>query len=195
MIQNSRQSRNQNLRATRPGYGSTPRTVGALPAGEMKYFDTERSLTAVTAATAAGWPVGTMFDPTTTINLGSPAVAVPATIFAPTVGPALNQRIGRKVQIMKIRVHGTFSTLAQSGQAAADLGSKLRVVLVLDKQTNSASMVASQLFNPASTAENSLHSFQNPDNFGRFQVLKEKFITLANPSIGGGTPLYRSDGS
>ena len=49
-------------------------------------------------------------------------------------------------------------------------------------------MVASQLFNPASTAENSLHAFQNPDNFGRFQVLKEKFITLANPSIGGGTP-------
>lgn len=158
------------------------------PAGEMKYFDTERSLTAITAATGAGWPAGTMFDPTTTINLGAAAVAGPATIFAPTVGASLNQRIGRKVQILKIRVNGTLSTLAQSGQAAADLGAKIRVVLVLDKQTNSASMVASQLFHPASTADNSLHAFQNPDNFGRFQVLKEKFITLANPSIGGATP-------
>lgn len=188
MIQNSRQSRNQNLRATRPGYGSTPRTIGALPSGEMKYFDTERYITGLTAATGAGWPVGTMFDPSTTINLGSPAVAGPGTIFAPTVGPALNQRIGRKVQIMKIRINGTLSTTAQTGQPQCDPGAKVRVCLVLDKQTNSASMTAVQLFTPANTGDNSLHSFQNPDNFGRFQVLKEKFVVMANPSVGGAAP-------
>jgi len=187
MIQNSRHARNQNLRATRPGYGSTPRTVGALPSGEMKYFDCERNITSLTAATTS-WPAGTMFDPTSTINLGAAAVAAPLCLFAPTVGSALNQRIGRKVQILKIRVVGTLSTIAQTGQPAADPGAKIRVILVMDKQTNATQFTPSQLFTPTSTADNSLHAFQNPNDFGRFQVLKDKTIVLANPSVAGATP-------
>jgi len=187
MIQGSRQNRNQQLRAVRPGYGSTPRTIGALPGGEMKYYDTERNVVGITTATTT-WPVGTMLDPSFSINLGAVAVANPSGLFQPTVGPALNQRIGRKVAVHKIRIHGTLSTASQTAQALADAASKVRLCLVMDKQTNSASMTGAQLFTNTSTPENSIHSFQNPDNFGRFQLLKDKMIVMQNPSLAGTTP-------
>jgi len=186
MIQSSRQ--NQYTSARRPGYGSTPRTVGALPGGsEMKYFDCQRNATGLTPVVGS-WPVGTMFDPDNTVNLGAAAVANPLCLFSPTVGSALNQRIGRKCHIYKIRINGTIITSSQGAQTTADVASKVRLCLVLDKQTNSAQMVANQMFVPTATPDNTIHAFQNPDNFGRFQFLKDKFVVMQNPSLAGQNP-------
>ena len=55
-----------------PVYNRVPR----VPEGEMKYFDCCRSNVNLPAVTTT-WPAGAMVDPSTTINLGSAAVATP----------------------------------------------------------------------------------------------------------------------
>lgn len=165
----------------RRGYGAVSRTSGAAVIGEMKYFDSNLTNTNMTVVTGT-WPGGTIVDPTGTINLGSAAVATPLCLFAPTVGAALNQRIGRKVKVLKIKVQGTIQTPAQAAQVTADTGGSVRIILVMDQQTNASQMTSAQLINDADSATANLSAFQNPNNFGRFRVLKDKRFVLANPS-------------
>lgn len=165
----------------RKSYPSQP--TAAVP-GEMKYFDCELQGAALSACTTT-WVAGTMKDPTTTINLGAAAVATPLCLCAPTVGAALNQRIGRKIFVKKIKVNGTIAVAVQATQAAADNSFKARIVLVQDKQTNATQMTAAQLFNDAGQASTTINSFQNPNNFGRFRVLKDKMITVSNLNMTG----------
>lgn len=168
---------------TRKGYSSVARTRGAAVSGEMKYFDCEAN-TAIAACTTT-WVAGTMIDPVTTINLGDAAVATPLCLFAPKVSAALNGRIGRKVKVLKIKVHGNVVVPVQTAQATHDSAEMVRLALVLDKQTNSAQMTGAQLFNDASAGAITVHSFQNPNNFGRFRILKEKKMTISDLSLTG----------
>lgn len=169
---------------TRKGYSNVARTRGAATTGEMKYFDCDYTLTNIGLCTTT-WVAGTMADPLTTINLGSAAVANPLSLVVPTVGAALNQRVGRKIRIHKIKVHGTIFVAQQAAQAAADACTKLRIVLVQDKQTNAAQMTGAQLFNDATNGNTTLQSFQNPNNFGRFHVLKDKMMSISNLNLTG----------
>lgn len=171
-------------RRNRIGYSSTARSRGAAVTGEMKYFDCENQAQAISATTTT-WVAGTMTDPGTTINLGSAAVATPLCLFAPTVGAALNQRIGRQCRMLKVRVNGLFTIPAQAAQAAADPSTEFRLMLVLDQQTNAAQMTGAQLMNDAGVAATTLNSFQNPNNFGRFRVLKEKRFNASNLNLCG----------
>jgi len=170
--------------AQRIGYGSTARTRGAAVQGETKYFDCSLTGQGISAVTGS-WVAGTLLDPTTTVNLGSAAVATPLCLFAPTVGAGLNQRIGRMVKMMKVRVSGTITVQAQTAQAAPPPASKVRLLLVLDKQTNAAPMTSAQLLNDSADASSTISSYQNPNNFGRFQVLKEKYFNVLTPSVAG----------
>lgn len=172
--------------ATRKGYGSVARARGANVTGEMKYFDTENTGQALTAVTTT-WPANTMCDPTATINLGVGPVVSPLCLFDPTVGAALNQRIGRKCWVYKIKINGCISVNSQVAQTVADSASKVRIALVMDRQTNAAQMTGAALYNDATTASATIQSFQNPNNFGRFAVLKEKFFVMQNPNIAQNT--------
>lgn len=165
----------------RIGYGSVARTRGAAVTGEMKYFDTELQLTVIPAVTTT-WVAGTILDPGTTINLGSAAVATPLCLFAPTVGAALNQRIGRKVKMMKCRVNLVVSTSKQTAQVALDDPPKVRIMLVQDNQSNAGQMTSAQLMRDAGGPTTTISSMQNPDNFGRFKVLKDKSFSISNPN-------------
>lgn len=171
---------------TRAGYSSVARTRGAAVTGEMKYFDCSLGDTALSAVTST-WVAGTMKDPGTTINLGSAAVATPLCLCAPTVGAALNQRVGRKITVRKVKVHGTVYCIPQAAQAAADATTKIRIALVEDKQTNAAQMTGAQLYNDGAANEPTvvINSFQNPNNFGRFRVLKDKMIVIQNLNLAG----------
>jgi len=169
---------------TRKGYSSVAVSRGAAVTGEMKYFDCDHTGVGLTLLTTT-WPAGTMIDPATTINLGSAAVANPLCLCVPTVGAALNQRVGRKIMIHKIKVHGTLSCAPQAAQAAADASTKARIVLVIDQQTNAAQMTGAQLFQDASGAASTVNTFQNPNNFGRFRVLKDKMFQLSNLNLAG----------
>lgn len=168
----------------RTGTSSVARARGAAVTGEMKYFDCEKTGTAVAAVTTT-WVAGTMQDPNTTINLGSAAVANPLALVVPTVGAGLNQRVGRKITVRKIKIHGTVDVAQQAAQAAADGACKIRLVLVQDCQTNAAQMTGAQLFNDAGQASTTINAFQNPNNFGRFRVLKDKMLTLSNLNLTG----------
>lgn len=178
----------------RHGYHAVTRTSGAAVIGEMKYFDCDQSGAAVALLTTT-WVAGTMVDPGTTINLGSAAVATPLCIFAPTVGAALNQRIGRKVKVLKIKVAGHIAVAVQAAQAVTDAATIIRLALVQDCQTNSAQMTGAQLFNDATAATTTISSYQNPNNFGRFRVLKEKKFILENPNgFNDGAATFASNG-
>lgn len=170
------------------------RTRGAPVVGEMKYMDSDAIGITLTATTTT-WPAGTMCDPLTTINLGSAAVANPLNLCSPTVGSALNQRVGREIKVMKIKVHGQINIPAQAAQGAGDVSAIVRLCLVQDTQTNSAQMTGAQLFNDATGALTTLQSFQNPNNFGRFKVLRDKMMCFQNVNMAGspsGTDLVQS---
>lgn len=154
------------------------------PTSEMKYFDCDYNTTGIQICTTT-WQAGTMSDPLTTINLGSAAIANPLCLCAPTVGAALNQRVGRKIMIYKVKVHGTITVAQQAAQAVADAATRMRLVLVIDHQTNAAQMTGAQLFNDATAAVTTLKSFQNPNNFGRFRVLKDKMFSIQNLNLAG----------
>jgi len=168
----------------RHGYSAVTRTSGAAVIGEMKYFDSNLTNTNLVAVNGT-WGAGSMLDPSGTINLGSAAVATPLCLFAPTVGAALNQRIGRKVKVLKLKITGTVTTQAQTAQTVADASEKIRLLVVQDCQTNAAQMTAAQLINDADSAQTNIVAFQNPNNFGRFRVLKDKYFTIENPNMAG----------
>jgi len=167
--------------SNRKGYGSTARTRGAAATGEMKYMDSELVQTAL-AATTTTWPAGTLRDPTTTINLGAAAVANPLNLCSPTVGAALNQRIGRSILVRKIKIRGTITVAPATPANQGEAASKCRILLVQDMQTNAGPMTGAQLMRDAGTATTTLDSYQNPDNFGRFRVLKDLVIVLQDPN-------------
>lgn len=168
----------------RIGYSSIARTRGAPVTGEMKYFDAELT-TATIAAVTTTWVATTMKDPSTTINLGSVGVATPLCLFAPTVGAGLNQRIGRQVKKMKVKINALINVPVQAAQGAVDSSTEIRVMLVMDMQTNSSQMTGAQLMNDAGAPETTINSFQNPNNFGRFRVLKEKRFSISNLNLAG----------
>lgn len=177
----------------RAGYSSVARTRGAAVTGEMKYFDCEKTATSVSAVTTT-WVAGTMVDPTTTINLGDAGVATPLCLFAPKATASLNGRVGRSVNVLKIKINGTINVPAQSAAATADSASKVRIMLVQDLQTNAAQMTGAALLRDAGAADTTINSFQNPDNFGRFRVLKDKIITFSNVSMTGAATVIEQSG-
>lgn len=157
----------------RIGYSTVPRTMGVYAQGEMKYFDTERTQTAIPAS--VDW-TGTEFPP----NVGTPD-----TLFSPTVGSAINQRIGREVKVHKIKIKGIITCAAQTNQTGGDTAATVRLALVEDQQTNGTQAQGENIFAAPTTAaaQNSLNAFQSLANFGRFRVLKDKFFTLQNPNM------------
>lgn len=151
--------------------------------GEMKYFDCTRSNTGIFEVTTT-WTSG-VIDPATTVNLGAAAVATPLCLFAPTVGAGLNQRIGRKVSVHKIKVRGRIDINSDDSQVIANTATVVRLMLVQDKQTNAAQMTGPQLLNDGAQTETTIFSYQNPNNFGRFRILKEKFIAIGDTNMAG----------
>lgn len=160
------------------------RPVVAKEGEEMKYFDCELQETAIAVVTTT-WVATTLRDPTTTINLDDAAVATPACLFAPLKSAGLNGRIGRKAKVYKVKINGMIRTHNSSGAVTSLDGALIRMMLVQDMQTNIGAMTSAQLMRDAGGANTTILSFQNPNNFGRFRVLKEKRTTLQNPNISG----------
>jgi hypothetical protein len=162
---------------TRRGYQTVARTRGVYAQGEMKYFDSQRALSAIPAS--VDWQ-GTEFDPNQVpvVNMN--------TLFVPTQGAGINQRIGKAVKLHKIRIQGQIVTPNQTADPNTDSSCLVRLALVWDTQTNSTQAQGEQVFAPPVTANSYLavDSFQNIDNFGRFRVLKDKKIVLQDPNIG-----------
>lgn len=161
-------------------YQTVPRSRGIYSRGEMKYFDSEKSATAVTIVTTT-WPAGTIFDPTVT-----PVNSI-NTLFCPKDGSAINQRIGREVNVFKIKIRGEVLVAPQAGASTADYGSALRMLLVLDTQTNATQMTSAQLLQDQTAANQTLQTWMNLANIGRFRILKDKFMVLEPKTMANDT--------
>jgi len=156
---------------TRPALVSVARTRGAAVQGEMKYFDTYVDNSAISVNDT--WAT-TMRDPAT-INC----------LFAPSVGAAYFQRIGKACKIMKLKIHGCIHFPPEADENLPPYAMQARVLLVQDKQTNSAQMTGEQLMQGSSGlgALVAIQDFQNTDNFGRFRVWKDKRFVFENDSF------------
>lgn len=147
-----------------------PRTYGRVAVqGEMKYFDSNKAPTAIVQA--SDW-TGTEQDPTT-LN----------TLFVPEKGAGINERIGRKVNLLKLRVKGTVIVAPQGAQTAGDARAVIRLALVQDMQTNATQVQGEEVFDGTTgTGATAVNAFQSLENLGRFKVLKDKHVVLQNPN-------------
>jgi len=149
-----------------------PRVVGNPRAvTERKYFDSTVSVAVASCST--GW-AGTLTNPTT-LN----------TLFCPSLGDDYKDRNGRQVKVLAIKIKGFLETPEESGQATAEGPTLTRVILVQDNQTNAAALSPADVI-LSSAASGGVNMFQNPANFGRFQVLKDRvFNTTSRTGMAG----------
>lgn len=146
------------------------RSAGALVAvPERKYFDSLLSNSNIPAPT--DW-TATERDPVT-LN----------TLFLPTSGAGISNRIGRKVAVLKIKLRGFIQFTNQTGLTAVPSPPSVRLILYQDKQSNGTQAQGEELMAAPATASPVLcmSSHQSLANFGRFRVLKDKTYTLQNP--------------
>lgn len=146
-----------------------PRSLGTpMAVTERKYFDSEASITLVVPG--ASW-AGAEADPTTKL-----------TLCVPVTGNDFNNRVGRKIDVLGIRIKGFITASMQLNQTAADAQPFVRYILVQDKQTNAGQLNAEDVINSGAGSV-ALAMFQNPAFFGRFKVLKDKTLRLPMPTI------------
>lgn len=165
---------------TRAGYSSTARTRGAAVTGEMKYFD---STLAATAIPQSATMTGAVLDPAT-FNC----------LCCPVVGSAVNQRIGRSIKILKLKINGAMLLPPTEAVATAISANNIRLVVFMDKETNATQATGAQLMSIVGAVENAPFTFQNIDSFGRFQVLKDKTYSLQNPNLAGDAATHDQNG-
>lgn len=156
----------------RPGYGAIGRTPGGGVLGEMKYFDTAVSGGQVGVNNAA-W-TSTTIDPTT-FN----------TLCVPVVGAGFNQRIGKEINIVKLKIRGSFTVFNHEAQASSVPATVIRFGIFQDMQTNGTQAGGQLVMTPTTTAAQAPFTFQNIDNFGRFKVLKDKTCVIQDPNLAG----------
>ena len=149
-------------------YGTVPRTRGVYAVGEHKYFDQNVVINPVPSSIS--W-ASTMVDDATAL-----------TLFSPAQGAAINERIGREVDIHKIRINGSFWVDKNNAATASVDPEFIRLALVVDTQTNAAQMSGADLFGGSTIGY--WNNFQNLNNFGRFRVLKDKLILIEDPNFG-----------
>ena len=164
----------------RPGYGAIGRTPGGAVLGETKYFDTAVSQQVVQNNNAA-W-TNTTIDPTT-FN----------TLCVPVVGAAFNQRIGKEINIVKMKIRGSFILPAQEEDSNSVPAMVIRYGCFKTCKLMEPKLgaVSNDTNNNSST---STAYIQNIDNFGRFKVLKDKTAIIQDPNIGGAANSHDSNG-
>ncbi len=141
--------------------------------GEMKYYDTELTVTSINAST--DW-TATEFNPD--------VPNATSTLCAPAVGSAINQRIGREIKVHRIKINYSISVDPQTTVTTGDHGCQVRLLVVQDTQTNAAQAQGEVIMQVPATA-NSRHpplSFMSLVNLGRFNVLHDENIILQNPN-------------
>lgn len=132
------------------------------PAGEPKYFDQEVDDFALPGNGA--W-AGTND-------------ALKGTICIPQEGSDIDDRIGRKIAVHKIAVRGVIKYNADTDQVDIVTSPAIRILLWMDQQCNGTVTTAASLMQAPQNAEadNVFCTFQNPSNFGRFRMLRDKIF-------------------
>jgi len=157
-----------------------PRNLGnPLALAERKYYDS--GFGGPMPFTITDW-AGCEADP-----------AVSGTLFSPAQGTNFNQRIGRKVQLLSLRIDIVVEVPTHFA-ATAPPSYNNRVILYQDKQSNGVQAQAEAVINQENPA--ALLPFnmaQNVLNFGRYKVIRDKRIIIgAIPTTFDGTDVLHS---
>ena len=84
---------------------------------------------------------------------------------------------------IKIRLFGYVQLSAEDNATGQRIFAQgVRLLLAQDMQTNATQMSSSDLMD-GSSANAAVTAFQNINNFGRFRVLKDKFLVLQDPNF------------
>jgi len=144
------------------------RTPGGKGATETKYFDAQRTSTVISEGT--DW-TGSEVDPGTLM-----------TLVCPTQGAQINQRIGRKISLKKLRIRGVITPTVRSDQADVLPPAAYRIIVFQDMQTNGAQAQGEDVMKTplSATTQAAFSSFMSLANLGRFKILKDKIYREGN---------------
>ncbi len=146
--------RRKRRRFFRPGYSRTKGFFNRFnPGGELKFFESVIP---------------------ETINLATWSDGLPkdALLFIP-IGTGEQDRIGRKITVRGLYIHGSYCILDVENATAPIKGARIRTVLFLDKQCNGESATGTDIFEG-----NNLFSFRNLSNVRRFKILYDKTTNI-----------------
>lgn len=161
----------------------TPRVLGnPLAITERKYTDLEREGTVIQVV-STNW-TNTLQDPSGVL-----------TFVAPPVGTSWQQRIGRKIQLIGLRIKGEVGIEVQNPVPAGGLGSPtVRLIVFQDKQANALIPDPNDvIFSGSAAVGPAIEMFQNGASFGRFKVWKDYRVVLNNPFFGFNGVTYVSN--
>ncbi len=144
--------------------------TGGFLGQELKFYDTSLVGDTLVAPTdAAGGEV----DPSATIVLNSV-----------TQGDGEQQRDGRKMTMKSIYINGMINIPAKTTESSADEASQVFIALVLDTQTNGATITSENVFvNKSAAAVLAASPMRNLEFSTRYRVLKSKQFVIQNPNI------------
>lgn len=117
---------------------------------ELKFYDSHHHNLGISAATNGGTPIN---------------------VTGIEQGTGESQRLGRKVVLRSIEFHLTFHW--QPGQVAAVAYNRIRMLVLVDKQTNGAIFQHSDIFET-----NEMDAFYNLVNQGRFRIMKDSIYNF-----------------
>lgn len=144
--------------------------IGGFMGIELKFYDQSLSNSAITAPADA---TGGEHDPSATVLLNTV-----------TQGDGESQRDGRQIKMMKISLQGLVTYAGQINQTATDNACVVMIALVLDRQTNGATISSENVFiNPSASATQAPVAFNNLQFIKRFKVLKRISFALPDPNI------------
>jgi len=153
----------------------TSRPLGnPLAITERKYWDVERATAQVYFPTP-NWSACSM-DPITSPD----TIPSKYSFNAISVGTSWQQRIGRKVQILSLKLKGQIWTNPGYGTATDPLGSQtIRVLFYIDKQANGEYPSTPQtLIYSGPSSANQIDMFQDGNSFGRYKILRDYRFNL-----------------
>jgi len=138
---------------------------------EKKFYDTALTATTIPAPTDCS---GAELNPTSTSLISTPAV-----------GDSEQNREGKKINILAVKIDGWVYRDSAEAQIAPPAPCNVYVALVLDKQTNAAAMNSEDCFkNTGASALLAGRPMRNLLFATRFQILKEAEFELDIPGIG-----------
>ncbi len=129
--------------------------IGGFMGIENKFVDYEKAATTVNGTWANG-----ELDDATALSLSSIAQ-----------GDGESNRDGRKAELLSVHVKGLLRHVAQEADTNPPGGGIVRLILVLDKQTNGAQLNAEDVVTVTTIDVNAWRNLQNSQ---RFRILKDQ---------------------
>ncbi len=155
--------------------------TGGFLGQELKFYDTSLIAGGIATNTDA---TGGEDDPSAVILLNTVVQ-----------GDGESQRDGRKINMKSIFVTGVVNAIAQSDQTVAEEATDIAIWLVLDKQTNGATIASENVFkNTGANILTGTSVMRNLQFSSRYRILDKVRFQLPNPQMSGDSTNFEQHG-